>query len=603
MIARGWSRLSRLVSGRLRNKLILLFSAIAACIVILLSYLSYLQSAGLNRDNYIESNRKILKLVNQNLDGYLDRIDELSISPRKDAPFMDAIISKEYSSQAYIQNQLKTLFYSGEDIEEVSIYTPSAGQLYTMSRSFVNLRQEYTDRPAEQAWYSEALKSRRFRSIESGYGRVEVSERGYFLVFHRILINIADKKPLAAISITYNLKEVSRILQDISDKPGEFIGIFNESNDVFYVKGPPLNPENTESLLRLVPNDASDTGQKSLTIDGENYLAIYNVSPRNGWKLITLTPNRVLNEEASQARRINLLAGAGAVFVLVVFIVIAANAITGRLNRFSRQIGLLGEGNFDVQSKIEGSDEIAQLSRKYNQMVARINDLIAERYEMQLNERNARLIALEAQINPHFLYNSLQAISTEAIIGGMDTIQEMVDALASSLRYSIKEAETVRVREEISHIRNYALLQQARFGERLRLHIESDERSAEAWIPKMTLQILVENAIKHGLEQMTGDIDIRIVTEEAGGLLLIRVSDNGPGIAPDRLTHIRERLAVNQLEYREGIGLNNVNARIKLLFGPESRLEIDSKAGYGTEVTVTLPMREERPYVQSVDHR
>ncbi|SFS84090.1 sensor histidine kinase [Paenibacillus sp. BC26] len=601
MIVTLWKTFRGYIASKLRNQLIMLFSAIAACIVILLSYLSYLQSAGMNRDHFIESNRKILKLVNQNLDGYLDRIDELSISLRKDSQFMDAIISKEYGGQLYIQNQLKNLYYSSDDIEALSIYTPKTGLQYTMSKAFINLRQEATVAPEGERWYREAAQSHKFRSIESGYGLNE-TDHGNFLIFHRILINIADKKPLAAISITHNLKEIKRILQDITGESGEYIGIFNEANELFYAEGPNLTVDSTAQLLRSIPVDAVDTEQRSWTIHDTRYLAIYNVSPHNGWKLVTLTPYSVLNKEAANARRINLIAGSAAVVLLISVIVIAANAITRRLMQLSRQIVMLGDGIFEVQGEIKGSDEIAHLSRKYNQMIVKINDLIGERYEMQLNERNARLIALEAQINPHFLYNSLQAISTEAIISGMDRIQDMVDALASSLRYSIKEAETVRVKEELAHIGNYMLLQQARFGTRLRLHVEVEEAVKEAWIPKMIVQILVENTIKHGLEQMTGDMDVNVRATSREGLLVLTVSDNGPGISAERLTEIRAFLDSHLLEYREGIGLNNVNARIKLLFGPEYGLNIDSQHGTGTEVIVTLPLKEERPYVQGYHH-
>ncbi|AZN43220.1 cache domain-containing sensor histidine kinase [Paenibacillus albus] len=626
MIVKLWQRLHGYISSKLRNQLITLFSAIGACIVILLTYLSYLQSAGMNRDNFIESNRKILKLVNQNLDGYLGRIDELSISLRKDAQFMDAIISKEYGGPLYIQNQLKNLYYSSDDIEAVSIYTPINGMQYTMSKAFVNLKQEATNAPQAQRWYREASQSKRFRSIESGFSSDGTTTTtpasreedagigegdgtatgkngsGHFLIFHRILINIADKKPLAAVSISYNLNEIKRILKDMTGKSGEYIGIYNEANELFYAEGPQLAEAETAKLLKSIPVDATDTEHQSWTIGKEQYLAIYNVSQENGWKLVTLTPYSVLNKEASQARWINLIAGAAVVVLLIFFIVVAANAITRRLMKLSRQITMLGDGNFEVQSEIEGSDEIAHLSRKYNQMIVRINELIGERYEMQINERNARLIALEAQINPHFLYNSLQAISTEAIIGGQENIQEMVDALASSLRYAIKEAETVRMKEELAHVGNYMLLQQARFGERLQLHVQAEDAVMEAWIPKMTVQILVENTIKHGLEQMTGKMDVRVLAEAQGGSLIITVSDNGPGITQKRLSEIRSLLDSRVLEYREGIGLNNIHARIKLLFGPESELQIRSRHGEGTAVIVTLPLREERPYVQGYHH-
>lgn len=588
----------RIIAGRLRNKLIVTFSLMVAFIVILLTYLSFRQTVIINEQNFIVGNRKIVKLINQNLDGYMNQIDELSLSPRKDSQFMDSLLSSEYLAQFYIQNTMKNMFYSREDIEAIDIYTPRNRQSYTISRSGSSLVQGADSQMEQQAWYREAMRSPHFRSIEPGL-KQEAAGSNRLLTFHRIVINIADKSPLAAISITLNFHEFDRITRDLSDHAGEFIGLYNQDNKPLYQRGPELAEADLAYAITQVKDNAGDAGYSALRFGHKDYVLIDHISAALGWKLIKLTPMQALNQEAANARRFNLTVGIVLLVFFIVIVVIVSGAITRRLLTFSRRIEKLGEGHFVLDDEIKGTDEIAHLSRKFNRMVVKINDLIAERYEIKLNERNARLKALEAQINPHFLYNSLQAISTEAIVSEMESIQLMVDALASSLRYCIKDGETVRVSEELEHIRNYLLLQHARFGARLSESFDLDEEALACFIPKMSLQILLENAMEHALEQMSGVMLLTIQAEEWNGQVVLRVTDNGPGIAPERLQGIRDSLNENYFEYHGQIGLKNLYSRLKLLFGSEASLQIMSEPDCGTSVEIRLPARREMHHVHS----
>jgi two-component system sensor histidine kinase YesM len=596
MGARWIETIKRIITGRLRNKLIFAFSLIAAFIVVLLTYLSYRQTVIINEQNYIVNNQKIIKLVNQNLDSYVAQIDELSLSPRKDTQFMDALLSSEYLAQFYIQNQMKNMFYSREDIEEIDIYTPRNQMGYTISRSTVNLKQGIDTQTEKEAWYKEAISSPNFRSIEPAFNRSAGGKQN-FLIFHRILINIADKTPLAAISITLNFHEFNRIIRDVSDNADEFIGIFNDENEPIYLSGPDYVGSSYREVLSLVKDNDGESEHSVWENGRTDVVMIDHISPVNKWKLVKLTPMDSLNKAASNARKINLLIGSGLVVFFIFVVIFVSNAITRRLKNFSRRIEQLGEGNFELDYEFKGTDEIAHLSRKFNQMVVKINDLIAERYEIKINERNARLRALEAQINPHFLYNSLQAISTEAIVNDMESIHLMVDALASSLRYCIKEGETVRVADELEHIHNYLVLQNARFGSRLNVAFEVSDDVRECLILKMSLQILLENAIEHALEQMSEPIHITIQARLLNERLILKVADDGPGIKPERLEEILSSFNDNYLEYRDEIGLKNLYSRIKLLFGSDAALTIRSEWGQGTEVTIGLPARKEVPYV------
>lgn len=238
---------------------------------------------------------------------------------------------------------------------------------------------------------------------------------------------------------------------------------------------------------------------------------------------------------------------------------------------------------------MQGNDEIAYLTMHFNQMVRRTNDLINERYRMKLVEKNAILKALEAEINPHFLYNALQAISTKALKSGNDDVADMVDALALTLRYCISGKDIVYAREELKHIERYLALQSARFGSRLRVNIEWDESLMELQIPKLSIQSLVENSIKHAVEKVSTPVTIVVRATVSESHAIISVYDDGPGISPDRLEQILHTFEVEWEEQEgENIGLKNLNTRLKLLYGDPSGLAIHSD-GSGTEMTMRIP--------------
>lgn len=215
---------------------------------------------------------------------------------------------------------------------------------------------------------------------------------------------------------------------------------------------------------------------------------------------------------------------------------------------------------------------------------------------LSLSKRQAQYLALQNQINPHFLYNTLEGIRSEALAAGLDTVADMTEYLARYFRYTISRVENlVPVSDELENIRIYFAIQQFRFKERLRLVIDcpEDERAIRACrIPKLTLQPIVENAIIHGLEGKLGTGTVRISLRLTTSRLVIRISDDGVGMPPEQLRALTEALC--KTDYTGGgavggIALQNVNNRIRLLFGEEYSLVLHSIQNVGTDVTVTLP--------------
>ncbi|MMZ59619.1 Sensor histidine kinase YpdA [compost metagenome] len=275
--------------------------------------------------------------------------------------------------------------------------------------------------------------------------------------------------------------------------------------------------------------------------------------------------------------------------ISIVLVTLISNAITQPLKKLSHQMKRFSEGTFDAEAPVRGRDEIAYLTRHFNRMVTRTNDLINERYKMKLVEKNAILKALEAEINPHFLYNALQAISTKALKSGDFDVADMVDALALTLRYCISGKDIVYAREELKHIDRYMALQKARFGSRLDVSVEWDDSLMELQIPKLSIQTLVENSIKHAVEKVSMAVLITIRAELADTHAVITAEDNGPGIPPARMEEVLASFR-KEWEEQEGenIGLKNLNTRLVLLYGEEAGLKIES-GEEGTKMIMLIP--------------
>jgi two-component system, sensor histidine kinase YesM len=217
-------------------------------------------------------------------------------------------------------------------------------------------------------------------------------------------------------------------------------------------------------------------------------------------------------------------------------------------------------------------------------------------------KKQAQYLALQNQINPHFLYNSLEGIRGEAISAGLSNVAEMTEALATFFRYIISNMEhLVTLEDELSNIENFYIIQQYRFGERLNLSIEyygEDKTEIMKYrLPKLTLQPIVENSIFHGIERKMGKGNVCIKLETTLKRLIITVSDDGLGIKEDRLRELNEKLIIQSFDYvspesekKGGIAIINVNNRIKLLFGEEYGINIYSTVNVGTDVEITLPL-------------
>ncbi|WP_068783956.1 sensor histidine kinase [Paenibacillus phocaensis] len=587
------------VSRRLVNKLILLFTTIIILVVGLLTVISYQMLERESVNHSMASTTNNLKLINQKLEDYLAGVEQLSLPLIHYEDILQAIINEEsdYAAKMYLEDYLRGLFYSRNDLESIYLYLIDQHKYYAITREAYNvtIRASYQEGIPDQPWYKQAMESRHNRSYQSfivpgaksGY---VMKEEPTFMGYHRVLRSLVTREPKAVISFYLKPTAKDQILKDVPFENGEHLLYLDPDNVPFHVDDPAfLDQVGKASWLARLGEDAS---MKPLTWTdeaGERYLIIYNIEANGGWKLVKPIPYSNIYAAAKATRNLGYLIGLIFLLISLVLVTLFSNKITSPLKDLSLQMRRFSEGTFDAEIPVKGRDEIAYLSRHFNRMVRRTNDLINERYKMKLVEKNAILKALEAEINPHFLYNALQAISTKALKSGDDEVADMVDALALTLRYCISGKDIVHAREELRHIERYLALQKARFGSRLQVTVEWEEALKELQIPKLSIQSLVENSIKHGLEKVSNGISIRIHAELGDTHAAISVSDNGPGISPERMEQIEASFR-QEWEEQEGenIGLKNLYTRLKLLYGEEAELSIQSD-GSGTEMRMLIP--------------
>lgn len=266
--------------------------------------------------------------------------------------------------------------------------------------------------------------------------------------------------------------------------------------------------------------------------------------------------------------------------------------ITEPIQKLCEAAEAAGSGDFQIRAQGEGLDEIAVLNASFNQMMEEIGDLVEDIRVEELNLRAAELRVLQEQINPHFLYNTLDNIIWLAESKDTEQVVKMVSALSSFFRTTLsKGREFISVREEGEHIRSYLEIQQFRYRDILEYDVSIPEELWEYQVIKLTLQPLVENALYHGIKKKRGKGHISVSAERYKDVLIFKVKDDGMGMEEARLEQVRGILDGSVVEERQsgGFGLFNVNQRIQLHYGSEYGLKVQSTYGEGTEVWVRIP--------------
>lgn len=494
--------------------------------------------------------------------------------------------SLDYSARWRIITVMNTVISMDSNINSIELFNMAENEVLIAERSGARV-DESGERLTQWEQRGDALQSNQ-AFLRSG---------NEILACHQIH-RFDDKQPIALVVFHLRPYHLEGILDEIKTVPEETILVFNDQNEVMVADyGTDWNMDT--GLVEGIRRELAEGDRKEASYDDQFWF--YRSVSGGKMQILLTIPNQTIVDALFPTVASSIFVAIIAVLASVVCSVVYSKAISRPIRDLSEEMKTITLNEYSGSTLESREDEIGILQDSFNHMITRNKELIAQQYQAKLEKRNAQLRALQAQINPHFMYNTLQVIGGMALEKDAPEVYSVTLALSDILRYSLNfSKEMVCLEEEVEYLKSYVMIQNERFGGKVQLKLELEPDTRKCLIPKLILQPLAENSFEHGLLNKAGDWLLTVESHTTPeGDLLICIKDNGIGFDSERLAQIREKIeldTVKALNTGSHIGLANVHARIKLRSAKEGHgVSIDSSPETGTTVSVRMPaLYEER---------
>lgn len=436
----------------------------------------------------------------------------------------------------------------------------------------------------------------------------------------RAIFDSEDTKYLGIIVVGIKSEYLKNLYQNIDKVVGGRIVILDKQNNIM-VTGDDVTINIIKYIAAYSLYDKFKNGLLSFIYEGDEYISTIQLSPNKKWKVQSIITVKELNKSSNTLKFWIFVTCLAAFLCAMIMALLISKNITEGIRLLIKNIKKFAEGNFDTKINPKSHDEIGILTLEFNAMAEKIDNLINSVYNEKLLKKNAQYKALQfeynalqAQINPHFLYNTLETINSMAKIRGQEEISEMIYLLGNIFRETIsRKSNIVLLRDELQYIKYYLEIQKRTYRDKFEVEYDIDDELMDAHVPKFILQPVVENAIIHGIQEKVGIGIILINGYKSGQNIIIEVIDNGVGIGQQELSNLLRHSEVDKAENTDSshtkIGVKSVDKRIKILFGETYGLRILSSLGTGTKVEIVMPMvnageieifkREEENYIET----
>lgn len=412
------------------------------------------------------------------------------------------------------------------------------------------------------------------------------------IVLMKKLYAFPTQSLLGYIALDVNAKSLYDIIADIDLTKSGRIFLVNEEGRILATESETLSGELLDEPYRnfLGENEAFYNNVRV----GNTYYSVYNSGAiSNGWYMVLAIPRDYYMRDITKLKNVIIPITLTTAFLTALLSILVSRGITRPIRFLSGAMENFGQGNFDINCQVDSEDEIGRLSHTFNQMVMDMNSLVNTVYEQKVMKQEAQMKSLQMQINPHFLYNTLDTINWMARIRHVDEIGDMVAALSNMMRYSLEKKSFVRLGEEVKSLKDYIAIQNYRYRDKMVAEIEIDESLMSLYIPRLLIQPILENAIVHGIEEKLDKGHILVAARREDEDLYIQIMDDGVGMTEETMSHIlREDYSMKKSGHTS-IGVVNVNRRIQMIYGKDYGLLVQSVLGAGTKITIHIPAREE----------
>jgi Predicted signal transduction protein with a C-terminal ATPase domain len=566
----------------IRYKLLLAFFILSILPVLFIAIGSYGISSKVIEKKTAQFSHDILIQTKKTMENHLEKIEDISFNIFINSKFQELMLkASEGTLDEYEGSKLKTEI---EDILSSQVlYHDEINAIFVVSDGSYIYKLDKTKQ-------NYGLMKEYEQEIKKGQGSIEwfgALKDKRVVALTRCINSVKTQKPIGYMVIYVNINYLDEVLSNTQSVMGG--NIYAVDNKGTIVVNSDENKIGTISEA-VNANTLSRTYNFSTqTIHGTTQYVSLSETMDNGWRIVTTVPVSTYQSEIINLKNTILLV---VVIILILSILCSWSislSISKPVKRLTTSMGNFGTGDLSIRCPEGAKDEIGKCSQAFNHMAENINFLVNQVYEEQLMKREAELKSLQMQINPHFLYNTLETINWMARTQGNNDIGIMAKALGDLMRATINGNHYVLLKDEMASLNNYLMIQKYRYGDKFETKIDVAVNTENLYIPKLIIQPLVENAIYHGIEPAFDNGLIRISTSLQKNNLLIVVSDDGVGMSQEKIDELLSCTNDKNDSEQYSIGIKNVIKRIKTLYGDEYGISIQSDFGDGTVISMWIP--------------
>lgn len=573
-------------------------TALAASVFIGISL--YTRLSGQMADTIQEENQILINQINRSMDSYLQTIMKLSDS------LYYGVIKNADLSDGSIGSEITLLYDNNKDnIENIALLSKNGQMLESVPAARLKSNVDVID----ENWFKNALlktENLHFSTphVQTIFDGSESQYRWVISMSRAVEITNGPYTDQGVLLIDIRYNSLERLFDGVNLGNGGYAYLISSDGEIIYHPKAQLIDsgivkENNQESAGL------KDGNYEEVFDGEKRIVSVKTVGYTGWKIVGVTPLDGMSLNNIKTKLLMVFIIAFVLFILSIINSYISTRITDPIKELEKAVNEIEQGNLEVEVRSAGSYEIQHLGTSIQSMARRIrklmNDIVAEHE----SKRRSEFDTLQSQINPHFLYNTLDIIVWMIENEKQSEAVKVVTALARFFRISLSKGKSIiPVKDELEHVRNYLMIQHMRYKNKFTYDIEADEDVLELASLKLMLQPLVENAIYHGMEFMDGDGEILVRAWRREDDLYMSVSDNGLGMTQEQVEHLFQAADHTSSGRGSGIGVKNVNEWIKLYFGTGYGLDIQSEPDEGTTVTAHLPaipyqeVKKEEAYVK-----
>lgn len=569
---------------------ILLSMLIATTVPFMISsYISFQIIGRSVKEQLVQFNQKSMAITLSSIHKYFHNISLLGLSYYGDPALMRLLTKEEVQNPAesvYIKQKIQEIYANYPEIRSIAYKSALTNKQFNAKSELYNrlILPEFINR---QWTANDPLFNQEYAVVNTNDERK--------LLINKYFTDIYTRDVLGLTSVTVKNSTLKELIDPLSTSEDSDIYILIQDELLYSTRGNEERPAWVDQLKKET-SLSQDITQGIINDDKGIFIYYKKVSYNQPVTLIKFIPNSVIDKAGKEALNKSLKVQIAVMIFVSIMAGLISYFILHRVKRIFKFIKNVQMGDFKIKLESKAKDELGLLEDRFQYMVTELDVLLNQQYRYQLEVSTAQLKMLQAQINPHFLYNTLQSIGTLAIKKSAYEVSDKLAELGAMFRYNMDiDQEEVRLEDELEHLGHYISLQAGRFQSKLRFSQSIDEETLSIHVPKMILQPLVENSIVHGIERGNGFGEISVVIE-LKDKLLISVIDNGRGFDEETIRELRSLYAESFIskEPRGGIGLINVLKRFHIYFGPDFEWHIESIPFVQTTVALLIPYQSEK---------